>query len=673
MVFLRTLSLKHQVWAGLIGMLLLTALVASISLIRLHQVKNQADHVALESQPTMLAALQLKSAIKTSVSDMALYIINKDQQSADAYKASITNINSELDIFQKMPLVQTNGLKAKADELKQLISQYMQFQQQLGQLAVNRLANFPGIELGSTKLNPLSMQVLQEFENIFDYEFEENASSKRRQLFSNFMQLRQNWMSMLTALRAFYANPTKQGIEQINVYINQQTKIIDKLKKQSSLFTFEQEEGIDNITNKSAASYKVLKQIFSIYNNNNWRNDQILIREQIAPLTNKIEVAIEEIVNEQIGDVRKASEELLTKISNTQSLILALLIISIIIGLFVATSNSRQINTLVTEISQSLQSMSEGDFTIQLDDNRVGVGSEINHISKLINNFANKLGALVNQMQTAITDLQGASDEMSTLTVETSNNIMQQHRETEMVATAVEEMSATAHEVAQNAASAAESAGQVNEEAQNGAAISNEARSGMNVLITDLNNASSVIQNLQSESENISVVLDVIRSISEQTNLLALNAAIEAARAGEQGRGFAVVADEVRTLASRTQESTDQIKELIDKLQSGSTSAVDVMKTAIEKVNTNNDQVARVAGSLSGIACEIGNINSMIDQMAAASEEQSATSTEISRNVVSISQLAEQSAQGSERINSADEKLSSVSTKLDSLVSNFKT
>ncbi len=127
--------------------------------------------------------------------------------------------------------------------------------------------------------------------------------------------------------------------------------------------------------------------------------------------------------------------------------------------------------------------------------------------------------------------------------------------------------------------------------------------------MNNLDNASTVIQNLENESSNIGGVLDVIRGISEQTNLLALNAAIEAARAGEQGRGFAVVADEVRTLASRTQESTDQIKDLIEKLQSGSSNAVNVMSDALSQVNENSEQVKQVSSSLSDIASEIASIN----------------------------------------------------------------
>jgi len=363
------------------------------------------------------------------------------------------------------------------------------------------------------------------------------------------------------------------------------------------------------------------------------------------------------------------STDLQNQINTAQISIVLILVISSVIGAAIAFLISKQIRSVMFDVKTSLQNMSNGDFSYKLDEERIG---ERRQISVLINQFSAQLNSMIMELQSASNDLQHSSTQLSSVTHEASHNITQQHSETEQVATAVEEMTATAQEIARNAASAAESAKEADNQSRSGALVSTEALGGMFQLMEDLNKASAVIQSLQTESNNINVVLDVISGISEQTNLLALNAAIEAARAGEQGRGFAVVADEVRTLAGRTQESTNQIKELIDSLQTGSSNAVAAMDNAIKEVNINNEQVENVAEALGGIAGEIGNINNMLDQMAAASEQQSSTSEEISRNVVSISQLAEKTSQGTQHIDSAETEIGAVSSRLNQIISSFK-
>jgi methyl-accepting chemotaxis protein len=322
------------------------------------------------------------------------------------------------------------------------------------------------------------------------------------------------------------------------------------------------------------------------------------------------------------------------------------------------------------EVRTSLDRISGGDFSQQLNEDRAG---EVGMLSATINRFTTQLKNMISDMQMTISDLQSVSRDMSRVTQLTTENIMQQHRETEQVATATEEMTSTSQEVARNAEIAAASAKQADENARSGSSKSGSAMQGIRRLVQDLEGAAEVVQKLQNDSDNISVVLDVIREISEQTNLLALNAAIEAARAGEQGRGFAVVADEVRTLASRTQQSTDQIKELIDRLQAGALSAVNAMQSSISEAQDNCQQVEDVASSLQVISNEILSINSMLDQVAAASEQQHATANEISRNISSISTLAEKTAQSTQPLHSAEQNLDNVAGKMNEFISQFKT
>ncbi|MCW9014137.1 MAG: methyl-accepting chemotaxis protein [Gammaproteobacteria bacterium] len=671
MKFLNNLSIKYQVWGGFFVILSLMIIISVAATISLNSTREQALSISDEAQPAMVSALRLQSQINYSASLMGLYIINNSPEYADSYHASLKELQIRLDNYKQ--LTQHSDDEKLIDltgQLSQLLTEYLKIQKTLDYLTQNFVENFPALKISNQNINPVYKESMQIFDAMIESELEEPASKSRRQLLIDINQIRHNWMSIVATFRTFLAAPNAARIDQVELYIDLHSKLENKLNASAELFTFEQEEGAERLKTNASLYFSFINQVFEIFKNNQWRKDSTLIRTQLGPLMGKISGLVNDIVNHQSNGVDAGNQQLIKKISNTSVVLITLSLIALIVGVLIALTSSRQVTTITKEIKNSLQRMSAGDFTIQLNENRVG---EVGMISAIINNFATQLAAMVKEMQMATDRLQIASTEMSNVTRETSNNIQQQHQETEMVATAVEQMTATAQEIASNASSAADSARQANQQSQDGAYASAEALGGINHLVNDLNNASDVIQNLQAESENISVVLDVISSISAQTNLLALNAAIEAARAGEQGRGFAVVADEVRTLASRTQESTNQIKDLIDKLQTGSGDAVDAMGRAIKEVNINSEQVERVAEALGGIAGEINTINSMLAQMAAASEQQSSTAEEISRNVVSISQLAELTSRGTEHINSAETELRGVSENIGKIISNFKT
>lgn len=370
-----------------------------------------------------------------------------------------------------------------------------------------------------------------------------------------------------------------------------------------------------------------------------------------------------------LSEIAGQQGQLEESIEQTRQLILLIFGAALIIGLVAAWLSTRKLKHMVQDISGSLSKMTKGDYQLHLDESR---GGECTQIARQLNQFSQQLERLLGKLDLSVNNLQNASGQVSSVVASTSTNIMQQHSETEMVATAVEQMTATAQEVASSAATAADSSKQASQLASSGALSSTEALGGISNLLNDLNKASTVIQTLRDESDDISVVLDVIHDISEQTNLLALNAAIEAARAGDQGRGFAVVADEVRTLASRTQQSTEQIREKIEQLQQGAGNAVTVMENAIKEANINNDQVEQVAEALGEIAGEIQNINSQLDQMAAAAEQQSATAEEISRNVVSISGLAGQASQGIQQVSTAESELTLATQDIEQLILQFR-
>ncbi len=345
--------------------------------------------------------------------------------------------------------------------------------------------------------------------------------------------------------------------------------------------------------------------------------------------------------------------------------------LALFIGILIALAISRSIGKPLQQTTAAMNDIAqgEGDLTQRLS---VNGKDEIAELSQAFNRFAEKVQQMVVQVSGSTSQLASAAEQMSVITDETHQSVEDQHSQIEQVATAINEMATTAQEVASSASNAAQAAHTADEESKQGGVVVQETIGTIDSLANDIGQAVSVINQLEENSDNIGGVLDVIRGIADQTNLLALNAAIEAARAGEQGRGFAVVADEVRTLAHRTQESTQEIQSMIESLQLGARNAVEVMNQSNERSQACVEKAASAGTSLTSITNSVNQINEMNLQIATAAEEQTSVAEEINRNVLQINTLVESTATGARQTSSASVELTNLATQLQSLVGQFK-
>nr|WP_145253743.1 methyl-accepting chemotaxis protein [Pseudomonas sp. DE0157] len=343
--------------------------------------------------------------------------------------------------------------------------------------------------------------------------------------------------------------------------------------------------------------------------------------------------------------------------------------LAVLLGLLAAWVITRQIILPLREALRGAERVASGDLTLHEPSRR---RDELGQLQASMQRMTQGLRDLIGGIGDGVTQIASAAEELSAVTEQTSAGVTNQKVETDQVATAMNQMTATVHDVARNAEQASEAAVMADQQAREGDRVVSEAVAQIERLASEVANSSEAMSQLKGESDKIGSVLDVIKSVAQQTNLLALNAAIEAARAGEAGRGFAVVADEVRSLAQRTQQSTEEIEELIAGLQSGTQRAASKMDSSRQLTDSTVELTRRAGSSLENITRTVSSIQAMNQQIATAAEEQTAVAEEINRSVINVRDISDQTSAASEQTASSSVELARLGTHLQGLVGRFK-
>lgn len=389
------------------------------------------------------------------------------------------------------------------------------------------------------------------------------------------------------------------------------------------------------------------------------------------PNWQKVRIAVQKLALAEEDKSTELSEIMLDEKSSTITRSLMMSVLAIVLGLFIAMLMVRHIKSAIMNVVSSLNEIANGggDLTQRLNEKG---RDEVAQLGAAFNQFVSMIHSLVTQVSQSGGQLTSSANEMAALSNESQIGMSEQENKINQVATAMTEMTATVQEVAQHASSASDAAQAAETESINGNKVVDGVVKEINDLSREVSESVTIVEGLEQDALSIGGVLDVIRGIAEQTNLLALNAAIEAARAGEQGRGFAVVADEVRTLASRTQDSTQEIQSMIERLQKGSKSSAESMRQSEEKTNGVVEKVNSAGSALNSIEQAVSRIVEMNIQIATAAKEQSTVSEDINQNIVAIHMLANEAAEGAQISANKGQELQQMADDIHSMIGSFK-
>ncbi|GGC98395.1 methyl-accepting chemotaxis protein [Halopseudomonas salina] len=396
---------------------------------------------------------------------------------------------------------------------------------------------------------------------------------------------------------------------------------------------------------------------------------RVLVNSRLNPLADSLVQTLLDLENALREGVAQASEESRASHASAQQVVVIFILAAALLTVLLAWWLTRSIVVPIREAVDITEVVASGDLT---RDFKVTGKDEPARLLRALSAMQNQLRETIRGIGNSSTQLASAAEELNAVTEDATRGLQRQNDEIQQAATAVNEMSTAVDEVASNAVSTSEQSRTTSDTAAEGQQQVARTVTSIDKLTSTIESTSTEVQELADKAQNISRVLDVIRAIAEQTNLLALNAAIEAARAGEQGRGFAVVADEVRALAHRTQQSTKEIEDMIGTMQQGTEKSVEAMNISRTMANATLEQANAAGDALKQITAAIFQINERNMVIASAAEEQAQVSREVDRNLVNIRDLSTQSAAGAEQTSSSSRELSRLAVEMNDLVNRFQ-
>ncbi|QZP33004.1 HAMP domain-containing protein [Pseudomonas sp. DR48] len=642
------LGMAKKMGVGFVLVLLLTALVAAIGVWSLQTISHRFD--GLKQMSSLNSGL-----LKVRLLEQE-YALHGNPKTADALREGVDALIAlanqlKAQTAANVPVMndveQSLGAYRKAFDEFVSLSQAKDLALEMASWSVSSVAN--NLDVLQSGLADDGAYTLKQSEGKDGGQFIEQASQVS-QVSRLMLQAMNEARVRLDQSRKGDDSAGQGKIEQADQALAQAEQLKSTVKDEGYLTVLNEVSGhIGGFSEKLAEYTGLLAQEKTVYEQLHQRAEQVMARVDQAYVAE--------------------DQSMQTELKKNSMLIIGSSALALLVGLIAAWVITRLIVAPLRSVIRVAQQIAAGDLSATVEVTR---RDEIGQLMQAMQQMGAGLSTIVSGLQAGIEQLANSAQSLSAVTEQTNLEVSSQKEETEQVATAMNQMTATVHDVARNAEEAAQAAQTADGKVESGQQVVRQSMARIEQLADSATSASSSIESLSAEIQNIGTVLSVIKSVAEQTNLLALNAAIEAARAGEQGRGFAVVADEVRALAKRTQQSTEEIERLVSALRSAAQSSVQQIQNSGELVKLAVSDALQTESALGSIAAAVSLIQQMNQQIAAAAEEQSSVAEEINRSVTSIRASADQSSLAMQGNAASSIELAQLGVELKGMVGHFR-
>ncbi|MCO7199390.1 methyl-accepting chemotaxis protein [Pseudoalteromonas sp. OANN1] len=668
------LTVSQRIWGGFITITLLLLLIGGNSLIRIANIDNSTQQVNSLSLPALSKSSELKVEF-TLMSKMAqgsfysrseTELATLKQQFAERQKI-FDKTYSEL----QQVVAANNKLSSSSRDVGKSYDAFVKAMNSLVNEKTTELSLRDKLKEQLSTIDVAAEDATMVTVDIIDLDGLEDADKRAFQAANN---LENNFSSVVTSANDIV---TVEDINTLEIVSRDQSYLVEELGRNIDLMRGPVSALDSSLFADLEGYYTNLKDAVT-GNNSIAENQKRLInalaetRKELADAEKTTKAALsqlDDLLSEASQVAFNLQQGVRADVGTANLWTWIGMIVATLMAVGVAYITVSRITKPLSEVNRVLNIVASGDMTQRLDDT---AKDEFGELSRSCNTLISSLRELITGIISRSTQLAAASEETSTITTESSQAIKNQQAQVEQAATATTEMSSTSHGVSNSAHQALQEIKNADKEAERVKGISHENKHTIEQLAREVDEASRVINKLHQDSASIGSILDVIRGIAEQTNLLALNAAIEAARAGEQGRGFAVVADEVRSLASKTQESTQEIQAMIESLQAGAEEAVGAMSKGKQQAESCVTQSDLANEALNSITAAVSQAHDVSEEIANAANEQQQVAQEISERLESIVTIAEQTAEGASQTSISSSEVAKLAEELRLSVEQFK-